>query len=255
AYGAIAVVVTGTTMRPNVQLKAANPGFGIGLRNVSATVRSTAGGWAIQASGESAYGPFVTDVTILASRGPMTIDIRRLVFAGVRSSNFLIRTARARIDYRNGTGTAQVVADGSSGVPFQVAVNAALTPELIRAAAQGNVNRIPFRLARPAEIRKAGGDWVLAPVQVVLPQGNVLLAGRMGASGMTVQSRLQNLDLSIVNAFSPGLGIGGRATGSLHLAQPGSAFPQAEARPTNNNFPRTGRARRPTPVDMAVLGT
>ncbi|TMJ11879.1 MAG: translocation/assembly module TamB, partial [Alphaproteobacteria bacterium] len=341
AYGAIAVVVTGTTMRPNVQLKAANPGFGIGLRNVSATVRSTAGGWAIQASGESAYGPFVTDVTILASRGPMTIDIRRLVFAGVtftgrvvqtragpfagtlamsgqglsgtirlaaegryqradidalangaqipgenpiliqrgiiratailypgaphivgdvqlagvRSSNFLIRTARARIDYRNGTGTAQVVADGSSGVPFQVAVNAALTPELIRAAAQGNVNRIPFRLARPAEIRKAGGDWVLAPVQVVLPQGNVLLAGRMGASGMTVQSRLQNLDLSIVNAFSPGLGIGGRATGSLDFAQRGSAFPQAEARLTINNFTRTGIAVRSTPVDMAVLGT
>ncbi|HEX8381317.1 MAG TPA: hypothetical protein VF619_12305, partial [Allosphingosinicella sp.] len=58
AYGALAVVVTGTATSPQIQLRAANPGFGIGLRDITATVRATAGGYAITARGQSAYGPF-----------------------------------------------------------------------------------------------------------------------------------------------------------------------------------------------------
>jgi translocation and assembly module TamB len=42
AYGTLAVVVTGTAARPNVELRAANPGFGIGLRDVRASIRATA---------------------------------------------------------------------------------------------------------------------------------------------------------------------------------------------------------------------
>jgi translocation and assembly module TamB len=121
---------------------------------------------------------------------------------------------------------------------------------------QGTVNGLAFRLARPAEIAKVGGDWQLAPTTIVFPQGNVRLAGRYGAGGMVVQSRLDNLDLSIVNAFSPGLGIGGRATGSLDFALPaGSAFPRAEARLNIAGFTRSGIATRSEAVDLAVAGS
>ena len=48
-YGPLAVLVTGTRdARRRSALDAASPGFGIGLRDVNATVRATAGGWAIQ---------------------------------------------------------------------------------------------------------------------------------------------------------------------------------------------------------------
>jgi translocation and assembly module TamB len=341
AYGPLAVIVTGTLTRPNIQLRAASPGFGIGLRNVSATVRAVAGGYAVRATGESSYGPFTADLNILSGRGPLTLDIRRLTFAGmnfagrivqtragpfagtltmtgsglngtvrlaaagryqradidasangaqipganpiliqrglvratiilypnapqitgdvqlagVRSSSFFIALARAKANYQGGRGTAQLFAEGTSGVPFRIGVNAALTPELIRAAAQGSVNNIPFHLARPAEIRRVAGSWVLAPAQIVLPQGNVLLAGRYG-NGYELQSRMQDLDLSILNAFSPGLGIAGKATGSLDFAQPaGGAFPRAEVRLNIAGFTRTGIATRSPPVDMSLLGT
>ena len=82
--------------------------------------------------------------------------------AGVRSDNFALSRARAKIDYRGGRGTAQLFAEGTSGVSFRVAANAELSPERIRAAAQGQVNRIPFRFARPAEISKRGNAWQLA---------------------------------------------------------------------------------------------
>jgi translocation and assembly module TamB len=340
AYGPLAVVITGTTTAPQVQLRAASPGFGIGLRDVTATIRATAGGYAIQARGQSAYGPFEADVTILSGRGPLTIDIRRLVFAGmtftgrvtqtpagpfvgtltmvgqglegtvqlgaegrhqrvavnatandaqipgetpvliqrgiiqavailypdaphivgdaqlagVRSNNFSLARGRARIDYRGGRGLAQLFAEGTSGVPFRVGANVALAPDLIRAAAQGQVNRIPFRLARPAEIRKAGTDWVLSPTQLVLPQGNVLLAGRYG-NGLVIQSRMRDFDLALLNAFSPGLGLGGKVSGSLDFAQPnGATFPRADARLNIAGFTRTGIAVRSPPVDIALAG-
>ncbi|HEX8622464.1 MAG TPA: translocation/assembly module TamB domain-containing protein [Allosphingosinicella sp.] len=340
AYGAVAVVVTGTATRPQIALKVANPGFGIGLRDVSATVRSVPGGYAIVATGQSAYGPFEADVTILSGRGPMTIEVRRLLFAGmtftgrvtrtaagpfvgtlamtgqglqgtvrlaaagryqqadidavasgaqipgespiliqrglvratvilypdaprivgdaqlagVRANNFFLARARAKVDYRGGNGAAQLFAEGTSGVPFRVAINSVLTPDHIRAAAQGQVRNIPFRLARPAEISKVAGGWQLAPTELVLPQGNVQLAGRYG-NGLVVQSRLKDFDISILNVFSPGLGLGGKATGSIDFAQVGGdSFPRADARLTIAGFTRTGIAVRSPPVDIALAG-
>jgi translocation and assembly module TamB len=340
-YGALAVVVTGTVDRPQVQLRAANPNFGIGLRNVSATIRAVAGGYRINATGQSQYGPFSADVTLLQGR-TLTVDIHRLLFAGmtftgrvtqtaagpfagalnvtgqgidgvirlaaagryqradidaraqgatipgetqitiqralvqatvilypeaphvvgdaqfegVRADNFFLARGRAKADYRGGRGTVQAFAEGSSGVPFRVGINAALTPELIRANLQGVVNRTPFRLARPAEVRKIVDGWQLSPAQIVLPQGNVLLAGRYGSAGTVVQSRLRDFDLAVLNAFSPGLGMSGRVTGSIDYAQPaGSDFPRADARLNVTGFSRAGIATRTPVVDLALLGT
>jgi translocation and assembly module TamB len=172
----------------------------------------------------------------------------------VRADNFFLARARAKIDYRGGNGTAQLFAEGTSGVPFRVAINSVLTPNLIRAAAQGQVRNIPFRLARPAEIGKVAGGWQLAPVELVLPQGNVQLAGRWG-NGLVVQSRLKDFDISILNVFSPGLGLGGRATGSIDFAQiGGDSFPRADARLNVAGFTRTGIAVRSPPVDLAIAG-
>ncbi|MEA1014501.1 translocation/assembly module TamB domain-containing protein [Sphingosinicella sp. LY1275] len=340
AYGPLAVTITGTASAPNVHLRASRPGFGIGLANVDARIRATANGYRITATGTSQYGPFSADVTVLTGRGPMTIDVHRLLFAGftftgrvvqtaagpyagtlrisgqgvdgvvrlaaagryqradisarangatipgetpiliqrgivqatailyptapsivgdvqlagLRSGQFQVETARARINYQGGRGNAQIVAQGRSGVPYRVAANVALTPDHIRAAAQGTINRLAFRLARPADIRKVGRDWVLAPATLVFPQGNVRLAGRWG-NGLSIQSRMENLDLSIVNAFAPALGLGGRANGSLDFAQPtGASFPQADARITITDFTRTGVATLSEPVNIALVG-
>jgi translocation and assembly module TamB len=109
-YGALTVFVTGRSVAPQIRLAAANPGFGIGLRDVKATVRATASGWAVQATGESAYGPFTADLVILSNRGPMTIDVRRLTFAGVDFQGRLVRTAAGPF-----AGTLTLVGQGLEG--------------------------------------------------------------------------------------------------------------------------------------------
>jgi translocation and assembly module TamB len=174
--------------------------------------------------------------------------------AGVRQGELLVEKARARINYQGGRGTAALVANGRSGATFNIAASADLSPGLYRVAMQGRVNTVQFRLARPAVIRAQGGGYVLDPAAIVLPQGQVRLAGRYGP-GLELRSRFDNLDLSVLNAFASGAGVGGRATGSLTFAQTGNAFPRADLRLDIDNFTRSGAAVVSQPVDLAVLGT
>ena len=173
--------------------------------------------------------------------------------AGVRQGALLVRTARARINYRGGTGTAQLVADGQSGQSFRVAANAQLSPNLYRIAAQGNLGTVPFRLAEPAQIRVEGANYRLLPVAIIVPQGQVRIAGRYGAA-LEAQARFQNFDIALLNSFAPGAGLGGRATGGLDFAQAGNAFPRADLRVTVNGFTRSGVAAVSTPVDVVAQG-
>jgi translocation and assembly module TamB len=337
AYGPVAVHVTGTATAPRVALEAANPGFGIGLRGVRADVRATPQGWAIEATGESAYGPFTADVMVLSNRGPLTVAVNRLTFAGVdftgrlvqsaagpfvgtltlagqglsgtvrlsaegryqrldiaatangartpgeapilvqrgiinasivltpqisisgdaqlaglTSGDLIVQRARLKVDLRGGNGRAQLFAEGRRSVPFRIAANAAIAPDLIRAAMQGQINNIGFRFAQPAQVHRAGNGWRLDPVTIALDRGRIRLAGRWG-DGLVIQSRLDSFDLSMLNAFSPGIGLGGQATGSLDFAQGGGdSFPRMEARLNIANFTRTGIAVRSTPVTIAL---
>jgi len=174
--------------------------------------------------------------------------------AGVRQGSFFLQAARAKLNYRGGRGTAQLVASGQSGANFQLAANAQLSPDLYRVAAQGQVGTVPFHLAQSAEIRLAHGGYTLAPVTIVAPQGQVRIAGRYG-SVLEAQARFQNFDLAILNTVAEGAGIGGKATGSLDFAQTGSAMPRADLRLDIAGFTRSGAALVSTPVDIAAQGT
>lgn len=177
-----------------------------------------------------------------------------LQLAGVRQGELLIQTARAKIDYRGGRGTAQFVASGRSGASFRVAANAQLSPDLYRVAAQGQIGNVSFRLAQPAVIRVEGGGYRLLPATIVVPQGQMRVAGRYG-KGLEAQARFQNFDLAFLNTFAPGAGIGGRATGALDFAQPsGDAFPRADLRLSISDFTRSGAAIVSTPVNIAAQG-
>ena len=139
-------------------------------------------------------------------------------------------------------------------MPFTIAANVALTPERIRAAAQGEINNITFRFAQPAEIRRSGSEWLLDPVTVLLEQGRIRVAGRYG----------NGLDHSVAPRRAQSFGpqpLPSRArdrrdaTGSLDFALPADgAFPRAEARLNIAGFTRTGVATRSVPVDLALAG-
>ncbi len=165
-----------------------------------------------------------------------------------------INALRALVDYRDGRGNAKILAEGTSGVPFRVSANADLQPNLWRAALQGRVRGIAFKTKTPARIVPGDGSYELLPTAIDFGQGSVRLAGQYG-DGLKVQSRLDSLDVAILNAFMPGLGLGGSATGSLDFAQadPG-VFPTADARLTINDFTRTTSVSVSQSVDVNFVG-
>ncbi|MBU3078797.1 translocation/assembly module TamB domain-containing protein [Sphingomonas quercus] len=338
-YGPLAVVARGTVARPLVTLKAARPGVGLGLRDLEAELRGVPSGYAVNARGQSDYGPFTTALTI-GTGTPLAIDIANVHVAGidlkgrltqlpagpfagtvtiagpgltgavglsaegryqradadlrangasipgqppitiergairgtmvlndtgptvsgdvaltnVRREGNLLSRLRARLRWQDGRGNVAFAGRGVSGVPFTLAGQAEMTPELVRANLRGSANDVAFRLAAPVEVRKTGEDWRMAPATIVLPQGQVRIEGSYGAR-TTAKAVLDNLDLSLSQAFAPGLRLGGKASGSIDYAAQGDAAPQMTARLTLKGITRSGIATVSAPVDMAVLAT
>ena len=162
--------------------------------------------------------------------------------------------ARLKGHYRAGSGTAQILAEGRSHVPFRVAGNANFTPQLWRIAAKGRANSVDFETDGPIRIIPRRSSYDILPSTVKVADGVLRLAGSYG-DAITLQSRLDKVDIAVLSPFLPGLGINGRATGSLDWSQASSAaFPSADARLEITRFVRTNLGSRSQPVDISLVG-
>ena len=200
-----------------------------------------------------AVGSAVVDADVTLYDQPHIVaDVQ---IADTRIREYDIAVGRAKIDYRGGSGKAQALVEGVSGVPFRVALGAEMAPQLWRVAAQGRAAGINFRTAAPARIVPGARDYELLPTTIDLGRGsNARVAGRFG-EGLMIQSRLDRVNMALLNAVYPDMGLGGRASGSLDFEQASSdAFPRADARLTIDNFTRTTAASVSQPVDVNFAG-
>lgn len=186
---------------------------------------------------------------ILYDRPEVIADVQ---IADARFDSLEIAALRAIVDYRGGRGSAKMIAEGRSGVPFRVAMNSDLQPGLWRVALAGKVGGVDFRTAAPARILPRGSTYALLPTQVQFEDGSMRLAGSYGRA-LKLLARLDSVDLSIANTFSPGLGVGGRATGAISFEQAGGAFPTADIRLAIRDFTRTTEASVSQPMNVNLV--
>lgn len=337
-YGNVGVRVAGTIADPNAHVTAQRPGLGIGLANLDARIDGVRGGYRLDMTGETDYGPLKADVTLgmgsaltvqinsanlsgvdFAGRiaqtrsGPFSgeltangngmggvvrlsaqgkyqaadfnlraqnaifpgpanlaigsaiIDGRAVLYdqpliiadaqlAGTRFGSLDIAAARVLVNYQSGKGHAKGLIEGTSGVPFRMSLNADLQPALWRVALNGRVRGLDLKTQSPARIVPKNGSYELLPTAISFGGGSIKLAGSYG-EGMKVQSRLDKIDLALINTFVPGYGIGGTASGSLDFEQANSAaFPRADARLHLDDFTRTTAALISQPVDVNFVG-
>ncbi|EZP54787.1 translocation/assembly module TamB domain-containing protein [Sphingomonas sp. RIT328] len=267
------LVFAGITGRGRIAATPAGPFAGalqFGGRGITGNVRlADQGGYQradVAARASNATIPGYADFTIgraivnasvvMTPKAPQVVaDVQ---IGDTRYNAFVIEAMRAKVNYVGGRGTAQALLTGSSGVPLRVAVNARLAPDDYLIAAQGQANNIPFRTVNPAHITKAGGSYRLAATRIDFGQGptagSTRVAGSFGGGVTAAQARLDRLNLSMLSAFMPNLGLSGAVTGSLDYRQQGNAIPQADARITIANFQRTGLAAVSEPVDVQFVG-
>lgn len=232
---------------------------------LNGTIRLSAAGRVQQADldlrAQAARIPGSMPITI--GSGMLTATVRlpqsgpdvegRFSFADVRDGDLAIARAQGRITYHGGSGRVALLASGQRGVPFDLAAQAALSPGRVIANLKGTVNGLALHLAQPAVATKSGGAWTLAPVTVILPGGQVTLSGSYGAA-TSLHAALDNLDLSMANAFAPQFGLGGKASGTIDY-RGGGTVPDLRARIDIAGFTRTGALTVSEPVDIALLAT
>lgn len=191
-----------------------------------------------------------TGRVVLLEQPLVTADVQ---LAGTRLGGFDLAAGRVKVDYQGGRGHAAALIEGTSGAPFRLALNADLAPRLWRVALQGRVRGQTIRTTAPARIVPGTGRYELLPASLAVGGGSARIAGTYGP-GLSVQSRIEKIDLAIVNAFAPGYGIGGSASGSIDFVQDGAdAIPQAEARLMLTDFTRTSATSISQPVAVNVM--
>ncbi|WP_380871809.1 hypothetical protein ACFB49_27630 [Sphingomonas sp. DBB INV C78] len=236
--------MNGSGINGRVQLAAAG-------QNQAVTVKATANNAKLPGEADVVIGRALIDASMILTEQPQIVaDIQ---VGNAAYGDMVVRKARGKIDYRGGRGTAMLVADGSSAVPFSIAANAAIRPDLAAVLVQGKASTVDFRLAKPAVIRFEPNGYRLEPATLVMPQGRVDLAGRFGDQ-TSLQARFKDFDLAIVNLMSPGIGVSGRATGAVDYTQDGDAFPTATTRMAINDFRRSSLAAVSDPVAVSLEG-
>ncbi|MBJ7254560.1 MAG: translocation/assembly module TamB domain-containing protein [Sphingomonadaceae bacterium] len=164
-----------------------------------------------------------------------------------------IAAARAKLDYRAGAGTAQILAEGRSQVPFRLAANADFTPQLWRIAAKGRANGVNFATDGPVRIVPRRNSYDILPSAINVADGSLRIAGSYG-DAFVLQSRFDKVDIAVLDPLLPGLGLGGRASGSLDWSQASlAALPNADARLEISRFARTYLGSRSQPVDISLV--
>lgn len=218
-----------------------------------AIVAATASNMVLEGRQRLAVGRGIVDADIILFDEPQ-------ITADVQVENALLATTeivagRGKIAYRGGNGTVQLLAEGrAADTPFRVAASGALTPALWRFTARGRANGIDFATAEPLRIVPEQAGYQIMPGAIAVADGRVQLAGRYG-EGLTLETRLDRVNLAVLNPLLPGLGLGGRASGSLDWEQPSlAALPRAEARLSITRFTRTSVGQMSQPVDVSLVG-
>ena len=228
----------------------------------------------IALSGQGAFQRAVIDATafnaalsgaqkIAIGRGIMNADIilydSLQVIADVQVENALVRdisiaAARVKVNYRAGSGAAQVQAEGRSEVPFRFAAKADFTPQLWRVAAKGRANSVNFATDGAMRLVPRGNSYDILPSNINVADGSLRIAGSYG-DALALQARVDKVDIAILDPFLPGLGLGGRASGSVEWSQASmTAFPNANMRLEISRFVRANLGSRSQPVDISMVG-
>jgi len=219
-------------------------------RYQQADVTLRARGTVLPGAAGLSIGRAIADARVILYDRPHVVADVQLADTSLRG--FDIAASRVRIDYRNGAGTAQALVEGSNGAPFRLAANARLQPRLWSAVVRGRVHGLDVATIGAARIVPGRNGYELLPTALDLGSGKARVAGMFGKT-MRLQSRLEDVDLALVNSLVPGSGIGGKAIGSIDFTQSGDAgFPLIDARLTLAGFTRTTAVAVSQPVDVIM---
>ncbi|MGL6043237.1 MAG: hypothetical protein ACRC1J_04885, partial [Sandaracinobacteroides sp.] len=151
------------------------------------------------------------------------------------------------------TLTASGRADDGEGFSGNARVQSVADGYLIGLDAK--VGKLPLKLERPARLVRQADGWKLLPARLILPRGQVMVAGEVGER-REVRLALTDVDLSILDLLSDRWGFGGKANGEIVVrAADESAIPTGEVNITIAGLQRAGVTGISIPIDVRLAGS
>ena len=198
-------------------------------------------------------GRGMMNADIILYDSPQIIADAQIESALVR--NISIAAARVKVSYKAGSGTAQMLAEGRNEVPFRFSAHADFTPQLWRIATKGRANGVNFETDGAMPIVPRRNSFDILPSTINIADGRLRIAGRYG-DALALHARIDKVDMAVLDPFLPGLGLGGRASGSLDWSQASttSAFPNVDMRLEISRFVQANLGSRSQPVDISMAG-
>ncbi len=172
---------------------------------------------------------------------------------GLRRGGLTIARLAASADLTDGNGKMRASFAGSRGRAFDLTTEATLAPNRVTLLGQGTVDRRPIRLTSPADLTREGDGWRLAPTKLEFSGGNATLSGRFGTGAIELDAGLDRMPLAVLDIVSPGLGLGGAATGKLsYRLAAGATNPTGRADLIVRGLTRSGLVLSSRPVDVGI---
>ena len=175
---------------------------------------------------------------------------------GLSYGSLFIARLAARGEIENGVGRVDASLAGRRSGRFALDLNAAIRPERIAVAAQGQFAGRRISMPRRAVLTSLdNGGWNLAPTQVSYGDGGMIAAGNFGGGDLDFDFKLAHMPLSLIDVVRPDTGLGGTISGTVHYRTGANKVPVSEAKVKIDDLTRSGLVLTSRPVDVALVAT
>ncbi len=189
--------------------------------------------------------------TILLDPRGTTID-GTVTAQGVSRGGFSVARLAGNIRLRGGVGEIRGSIAGSRGRSFDLQGVAQIAPNRIQIVASGTVDRRPLKLTSPAVLTAESGGWRLQQTSLEFGGGRARIAGLFGGESTEFDANISQMPLAIADIFSPGLGLGGVANGTISYRDIAGRQPSGRADLRIRGLTRSGLVLSSKPVDVGL---
>lgn len=174
---------------------------------------------------------------------------------GIAYGNLFIGRMAANARVTDGVGTFDAAISGQRGSRFELLLNGAVTSRQVALGVRGSYRGRAIAMPRRAVFsRTADGGWELERAQLSYGGGFVIASGRMGGEQpLEARLALSDLPLSLADAVTGDIGLGGTVSGVVDFSAGEGGAPVGEARLIARGLTRSGLLLTSRPVDLAVV--
>ena len=173
---------------------------------------------------------------------------------GLSYGSVFIGRLAAQGSLTDGRGRVDANLTGSRGSRFALDLNALFEPNRIGVAAKGAFGGRPISMPRRAVLtRMEGGGWQLAPAQLNYGTGAALVSGQSGGGETTAQLKFARMPLSLTDAFTSELGLGGTISGVVDFRDGRTTQPTGQVRVKVDDLTRSGLVLTSRPLDLSLV--